>query len=674
MDIKYLSFLISFCLLASCSGGGGGSSSPSEPAVDLSASNYGDAGAFTLAYMEATLQIGRMTELIVDEVAATNTFPSLKSCENGGTVQYDFIDNDQSGGPSSGDTIRMDFSDCFQEAVDTVVDGLVVIDLQPTNVMPTGYSGFSANVDISDATLDVDGSIAVTVHGSLAVLFYENIHEQYLKVTPSGSQINYNFFDASTNVDEVLTGLTVTQRLSNDEGRYELEMTARVNSELLEFTFDISTHSPLSGFFQTYPDEGELSITTSTSTSTLSLLPNYVTDSELLQMSYRDSGIERVSEYNWNSLVEGFIWWHPGFDYGFSAWQLDINNFRLMDWSGRPPEEVEVGVNEAIVIQFTRPIEPSSVTSSIEYEPQNRWNEPPAATVIGTVEVSGALLIITPQTQLEHGYTYYLGGLSPEDQFGNTTGNVNYSFHTPDSLGAVAIGDRRFMVAGDLLQLSAVDSYAVGGSIVSYQWQELSALGVSITDSDQAEASVVLPAITEADELEVQLTVTNISGEQDSATVTLPVFPSLSGMTILSLVSDVGDYIGGGRDYFHTSAMGSFNFRRNFDNGVGVDYSDADGTRWRLELAAANDALLTVGAYENATRQPFQEITEPGLSFTGNGRGCNKVTGRFDILEVDYNTDGDVLALAVDFEQHCEGGSAALNGALRFNSAIAIPE
>ena len=95
---------------------------------------------------------------------------------------------------------------------------------------------------------------------------------------------------------------------------------------------------------------------------------------------------------------------------------------------------------------------------------------------------------------------------------------------------------------------------------------------------------------------------------------------------------------------------------------------------WNVDFAAPFDATLSAGAYENATRWPFQAPAEPGLSLHGDGRGCNTLTGRFDVLEAvfDPNTN-EVLRFAANFEQHCEGAAPGLLGWVRYNSDVAAP-
>lgn len=154
--------------------------------------------------------------------------------------------------------------------------------------------------------------------------------------------------------------------------------------------------------------------------------------------------------------------------------------------------------------------------------------------------------------------------------------------------------------------------------------------------------------------------------------------------TELYYTSSPQSWVGGGETVSVTPADGfDFVASRNFDNGVSFSIDDFASnpdfqeTRWwYLDFAAPFSAPLTVGSYQGATRFPFQEDDEPGLSFTGNGRGDNTLTGWFNVLEVAYAPDGSVLFFAADFMQYDEGFQAWWNlGSIRYNSDIpAIPE
>ena len=157
-----------------------------------------------------------------------------------------------------------------------------------------------------------------------------------------------------------------------------------------------------------------------------------------------------------------------------------------------------------------------------------------------------------------------------------------------------------------------------------------------------------------------------------SVPFTPPAPPPTDGTTAIVMNSETGDYIGQGLQQIFTPADGTFVAARNFDNGVTVNFNGGMNS-WNLAFSAPGDALLVPGSYENATRWPFQSPTGAGLSISGSGRGCNTLTGRFDVLEAVYDPAGRVLRFAADFEQHCEGMEPALFGGVRYHSTIAAP-
>jgi len=105
------------------------------------------------------------------------------------------------------------------------------------------------------------------------------------------------------------------------------------------------------------------------------------------------------------------------------------------------------------------------------------------------------------------------------------------------------------------------------------------------------------------------------------------------------------------------------------NKGIEIIY-DGHGY-WTLDFAAPNNAPLAVGVYENATRWPFQSSVLPGLDISGDGRGCNELSGNFEVLEVEYSQDNQSLVrFAANFTQHCENSPAPLEGSIYYNSTI----
>jgi hypothetical protein len=93
--------------------------------------------------------------------------------------------------------------------------------------------------------------------------------------------------------------------------------------------------------------------------------------------------------------------------------------------------------------------------------------------------------------------------------------------------------------------------------------------------------------------------------------------------------------------------------------------------QWTARLALPAGATWQPGLYAGAANYPFQQPTQPGLDFSGEGRGCNEITGWFEIIEIQV-VGSSVLSLAIDFIQHCEGGAPALFGAIRVNSNVPL--
>ena len=156
--------------------------------------------------------------------------------------------------------------------------------------------------------------------------------------------------------------------------------------------------------------------------------------------------------------------------------------------------------------------------------------------------------------------------------------------------------------------------------------------------------------------------------------VLLPCGTAASAETFLTFDSQPGDYIGGGINRTWTPADGTFTAQVTFRGGITISFTSFPQTWWYLNFGPPDAQALTNKEYEGAERFAFHSPTKPGMDVFGSGRGCNRLTGRFLVSELALRPDGTVERLAIDFEQHCEGGPAALFGSVRFNSDVpAVP-
>lgn len=149
----------------------------------------------------------------------------------------------------------------------------------------------------------------------------------------------------------------------------------------------------------------------------------------------------------------------------------------------------------------------------------------------------------------------------------------------------------------------------------------------------------------------------------------VPAQAAATTSTSVTMNSESGDYIGGGINRQWHAGNGQVSFTGSGGHaGFRVDGGDS-GASFTLDLVAPDGALFTVGTYDRTQRYPFQSAGRPGLDVSGDGRGCNTSTGRFTVLDVAY-TDTTISRFWATYEQHCEGGAAALTGEVRYQ----VPE
>ncbi len=143
----------------------------------------------------------------------------------------------------------------------------------------------------------------------------------------------------------------------------------------------------------------------------------------------------------------------------------------------------------------------------------------------------------------------------------------------------------------------------------------------------------------------------------------LGLFTSLAqAATQISMTSDMGDWIGAGRNY--TLLASDISTTQISDSRINISTNV-----FSFNFSAPNDRKITAGGFLHAERDPFRGPLNPGIDISGQGRGCNTISGEFYIYEV----DAEKSKLAMDFVQHCEAGTTALRGSIRINSDIPIP-
>jgi hypothetical protein len=142
-----------------------------------------------------------------------------------------------------------------------------------------------------------------------------------------------------------------------------------------------------------------------------------------------------------------------------------------------------------------------------------------------------------------------------------------------------------------------------------------------------------------------------------------PAATAATDTSFLAFTSDPEDWVGQGDSRTFTSADGRLYQYMADASTFGTLFDGYDGiSRASLHLRAPSGQLLVPGAYENATRFQVGDPSLPQLDFSYDHRGCNIITGRFDVLESTYGPYNYIQKFHATFEQHCEGSTAATYG------------
>ncbi len=135
--------------------------------------------------------------------------------------------------------------------------------------------------------------------------------------------------------------------------------------------------------------------------------------------------------------------------------------------------------------------------------------------------------------------------------------------------------------------------------------------------------------------------------------------------SFVSLNSDPGDFVGQGLVYGYSKSDSILTFTAEGGRlSVGVDGDELWSGEFQLPDTFTE---LEVGTYDNLTRYPFHDDAIGGLNWSGEGRGCNTLTGSFTIDSVTYDA-GTLTDIELSFTQYCEGGSPALTGTIRYDA------
>ncbi len=203
-----------------------------------------------------------------------------------------------------------------------------------------------------------------------------------------------------------------------------------------------------------------------------------------------------------------------------------------------------------------------------------------------------------------------------------------------------------------------------GGSATSYDAVCTTQVGSTVVGS-AANSPIALSGMSNGEVYTCSVRASNRAGT-GSPSASLNVTPRDLQHISISLRSDAGDYIGGGGNYSYTPANAIVSVTTS-GGLLSVSVSGDQSWSGSFQLPAGV-SRFQVGQYTGLQRYPFHNTTMGGLSWSGEGRGCNILSGSFAVDRVTYA--GALLdSIVLRFEQHCEGAQAALRGEILWSAS-----
>lgn len=698
MRVRTLFLGASMALLVVGCGGGGGGGSPASP-QDPAANSSADADANTANAASEGLSIGDLLMgLAKYEVSASQSVLAAAGTANRGTCgdfsgayEVNWADASGDGLPGVGDTISVRFTGCKILQTGSIMNGTVVITV---TAQSPGALGLSVDYGTGLSLIDVRDNNPSQVLGHMTIAWSDDGLTRQIAVTSSAQDdlklTSVNPQESTGRVyTEQVKALTLRNTLSRETARASSRLGFQLISQFHGGTYTVATPVALSSYFNTYPDQGEVTVRSTATGAVATIKPMYKADGSELSYELDTNGDGKTDDSGyaqWSEFTTGVMWWGEVFGWPDTFVFDNTHGYSTTAFEAlQSTTSVQANAQfPVLAIQFSRPVDPAHLPT-LRWRRQNLDRGDPyfwgAEVVPATVHVQGAYLTVTSQQALQHGLTYQLEAadangasipISMHDLSGNTTMSGFSELTVDKSLIANTSlpQDAPLLTVGKSITISSAASQSDNG-LVSFKWTQVAGPALVFGPTDQASVTVSLAEAPTADTTAtVQLQVTDAKGQVEYTRRVISIVATPSDSVTLYVRSQAGDRIGRGQQFVEMLTSSNSGFYVGYPPPY--IYFMGNGSRsWNLILYNGQNVPIQVGAYEDAHRLP-PTGTGNGIDFSYWGQGCNRTSGRFQVLEVAYDFSGQVTKLAVDFDQSCDGATAGLFGSFRYHSAIPV--
>jgi hypothetical protein len=601
-----------------------------------------------------------MGQLAVDWTAQVDNSASLsftRACAGGGTVSATLADRDGDHHAGAGDQVTATLVGCYLKELDDTMDGTVVITL----TAPAASQQLAGLVQLNGFKVK-----ATTPNQEIvgAVRFdYSASHLSKLVHVYSDTQtFGMTFSDNTKTVSDTVTLLDAQHETRVDTVRATTTMRFHVASNLLGGSLDVTTATPWTAWFDTYPDAGELSVTGANNSK--ASLRTASTPSNNLNVVFGGTTVENYPADGLGVLWTGAPWLPQvaGADH-YTIQFGSVNPFHLL----KQPDPATLRPNGSLEWVYSRPLDPQSFTGATFMQTSAK-NNGMFVPIPATVSVEGGLLTVKPSTQLLPGAGYELRfsgsyGLSLRDTAGDTLGFPSFGGTVMQTIGAnlVVTAPPLMLGTGATLVLDASGSTANGAPVASTHWKQLSGPPLTFSDAN-AQRVILSPAGATNGIAVVELQVANAAGDFDRQQISVTVAGDIAQALVIT----------------YRTGTGPITVASNIDPAGSSSYVMASQGNTVLDVVTPVTPLRFLAGLSNGqTWQAGPRITYGSGSTSGvygpvwvGCPGGNTNTGSFTVLDYALDASGNVARLALDIDDTC--GTTVTQASIRYHSTIPV--
>lgn len=580
-----------------------------------------------------------------------------------GTWTAAFSDRDNNGALSEGDGVTLTLQNCYANSLgSSPVNGEIVLTIGPPPQPASYRDGFSADITLASFSLN-NAEITGTFHS-----VYTDVDElRLLQASVSNSALA---------VDKItVVNATISRKADYTTARYELRSTGQFDSDVLQGRFSFDTPTPVSGWFNIFPDSGLERFTAGP--SVFDLPANDAPQNSSLEGALNIDGSGRtiaIPNVTWGTVSAASLWLQPDRAGSFSGFSYpnDLFQWGFYFTDARPfadPANRRAGdnlsVNTAFKLFFSGPLD--GTRTKFVFVPSNFVAG--AATIPAEMQINGAIVVVKPQQQLEHGLEYELKGdpdgavYTPLKVPAGSFGSLRFS--TSNNLLADGYASPAVAAPGQTVVLQSTRSFSTNSSIVGVSWRQVGGTPVQISNATTTTPSFVVPSgIADGEALKFELTVQDANGETDTIGATAFVLNDMTQPFFYRRLAQ-GPVTGRAPESAKLSWSGLgtvttfFSFLNEFRF---ILNSTITGASDDLDLFTYPE--LQLGTY------PLSSVNR--VSAYQSYSSCSNPTGQYVVRDIVRGPSNEVVRFAADYEVDCPNSLPQL-GSVRVNSTVPLP-